>query len=256
MLDDVLWEKGERHLLIFIPIEWHVKVHVLDVSTGKKCPLHADCAVPKKFRGNHVSGACGEFKRIIDQVTTNSDANAVRVFFLWTMIDDNLTIRDCPVGRDVANFFGGKEEDCVGPISDAWFAPCQSMYLFAHCRYPEMFEVGSMLQFLVLCYGLLGDGMDNAAAVLLDVNDGPSPLQIGGDLNCLKSHDGMYCLDGDVAGQMRVDNMGGATRRCGRLWRGTIAAFIVGLNDVIQGGSCCCCRRMHLFSGGQRMQGM
>ncbi len=75
--------------------------------------------------------------------------------------------------------------------------------------------------------------MDNAAAVLLDVNDGPSPLQIGGDLNCLESHDVMHCLDGDVVGKMHVDNTGGATIRCGQPWRGMIAAFFVGLNYVI-----------------------
>ncbi len=187
--------KAERHLHIFIPIEWRIKVHVLDVGTGKRYPLCADCAVPKKFRGNHVSGVCDEFKRIIDQVTANSDANVVRVFFLWMMIDDNLTICDGPVGRGVPNLFGGKEEDCVGPIGGAWFALCQLMHLFAHCQYPEILEVGIMLQFLVFCYGLPGDGMDNAAAVLLNVNDGPSPLQIGGNLNCLKSHDVMHCLD-------------------------------------------------------------
>ncbi len=79
------------------------------------------------------------------------------------MINDNLTICDCPVGRDVPNLFGGKEEDCVGPIGDTWFALCQSIYLFAHCWYPEIFEVRIMLQYLVLCYGLLGDGMDNTS---------------------------------------------------------------------------------------------
>jgi hypothetical protein len=61
---------------------------------------------------------------MIDQVTTNRDANAVRVFFLWSMTDDNLTICDCPVGRDVWNLFGRKEEDCVGPIGDAWLPLC------------------------------------------------------------------------------------------------------------------------------------
>ncbi len=58
-------KERERHLHIFIPIKWHVKVHVLDVGISKTCPLHADRAVPKKFRGDHVSGAGGEFKRII-----------------------------------------------------------------------------------------------------------------------------------------------------------------------------------------------
>jgi hypothetical protein len=51
--------------------------------------------------------------------------------------------------------------------------------------------------------------------MFLDVNNGPSPLLIGGNLNCLKSHDVMHCFDGDVAGQSHVDDMGGATRSCG-----------------------------------------
>jgi hypothetical protein len=101
-----------------------------------------------------------------------------------------------------------------------------------------MFEVGIMLQFLVLCYGYFGDRMDNSAAVLLNVNHGPSPLQIDGNLNCLNSHDVMHRLDGDVARQSRVDDMGGATRSCGQPGCGMVAAFIIGLNDVIQGGSC------------------
>ena len=94
MLNDVLWEEGERHLHIFIPVKRRVKVYVLNVGASKLCPFCTDCAVPKKFGENHVSGVPGEFKRIIDLFTANSDANAVRVFFLWTMIDDNSKIHD------------------------------------------------------------------------------------------------------------------------------------------------------------------
>ena len=38
------------------------------------------------------------------------------------MIDDNSTIHNCPVDRDVPNLFGGIEKDFVGPIGDSWFA--------------------------------------------------------------------------------------------------------------------------------------
>jgi hypothetical protein len=113
-----------------------------------------------------------------------------------------------------------------------------------------------MLQFLVLCYGLLGDRMVNSTAVLFDVNDGPSPLQIGGNLNCLKSHYVMHCLDEDVARKMCVDDTVGASRRCRQLWRGTIVAFIVRLNDVVRGGSGCWCRCLHPFSVGEWTQVM
>jgi hypothetical protein len=33
----------------------------------------------------------------------------------------------------------------------------------------------------------------------------------------------MHCLDEDVARQLHVDDTGGAKRRCGQLWHGTIA---------------------------------
>jgi hypothetical protein len=79
------------------------------------------------------------------------------------------------------------------------------MYLFAYFWYPEMFEVRIMLQFLVLCYGYLGDGMDNAAVVLLDVNDGPNPLQLGCHFEGFESHDVMHSLDGNVTRQVSVD---------------------------------------------------
>ncbi len=95
-----------------------------------------------------------------------------------------------------------------------------------------------MLQFLVLFNGYLGDRMVNTAAVFLDVNDGPSPLRISGNLNCPKSHDVMHCLNGNVAGQSRGENTGGAARNCWQPWRGMIAAVIVGLNDVIRCGCC------------------
>ncbi len=131
------------------------------------------------------------------------------------MVDDNLTIPDCPVSRDVLNLFWGKEEYCVGPIGDTWFALCQLMHFFAHCQCLEMLEVGIVLQFFVLCHGLLGDRMDNAAAVLLDVNEGPSPLQIGGNLKCLKSHDviGIMMVFDVVAtlGGVAIPTLGGGS---------------------------------------------
>jgi hypothetical protein len=77
---------------------------------------------------------------------------------------DNPSISDCPVGRDVTNSIGVKEKDCVSPLGNAaWFALCQPMDFFAHCQYPEMFEVritqrclrsGScciFLQFVMVC---------------------------------------------------------------------------------------------------------
>ncbi len=59
VVDDVLWEKRERHFHIFISVKWRFEIHVLDVSSGKPGASGADGAIPKEFRGDHVSGTRG-----------------------------------------------------------------------------------------------------------------------------------------------------------------------------------------------------
>ncbi len=145
MVDDVLWEKRERHLHTFISIEGHLKIHVLDVSTSKTCTFGADCAVPKEFQRDHVSGKSGEFKWIIDKIPANSDADAVGVLLLWAMVKYNASIcyrADC---GDALNLFVREEEDSVGSLGDTFFALGKTMDFLAHCQYPMVFEVRVML---------------------------------------------------------------------------------------------------------------
>jgi hypothetical protein len=122
VINDVLWEKRERHVHIFISVKWCVEIHVLDVSSGKPGASGADGAVPKEFRGDHVSGMCGEFKWISDKVATDGDTDAVGILFLGTMINNNMSIRYHSVGRDTANVFMGEEENGVGSCGDSHFA--------------------------------------------------------------------------------------------------------------------------------------
>ncbi len=49
VVNDVLWEKRERHFHTFISVKWHFKIHVLDVSSGKPGASGADGAVPKEY---------------------------------------------------------------------------------------------------------------------------------------------------------------------------------------------------------------
>ncbi len=60
---------------------------------------------------------------------------------------------------------------------------------------------------LVLCDRLLGNGMDDTKAVFFNVDDGPSPLQLGCQFEGFKSHDLMHSLDGNVIRQESVDKM-------------------------------------------------
>ncbi len=119
MVNDGLWEKRERHFHRFISVKWHFVIHVLDVSSGKPGASGADGAVPKEFRGDHVSGMHGEFKWISDKVATDGHADVVGILFLGTMINDNTSISYHSVGRDTANVFMGEEENGVGSCGDS-----------------------------------------------------------------------------------------------------------------------------------------
>jgi hypothetical protein len=130
---------------ILKPVEGCFEVHVLDVGAGKAGTLGADGTVPKEFQRDHVSGAGGEFERVVDKVTSNSDAVMVRVLLLWAMVDYNLSIRYHSVAGDMSNFIVGEEEDGVGSFGDTRFALGEAMDFLAKCRYPEIFEVRIML---------------------------------------------------------------------------------------------------------------
>ncbi len=56
-----------------------------------------------------------------------------------------------------------------------------------------------------MCGRLLGNGMNDTKAVFFDVNDGPSPLQLGRHFEGFESHDMMHSLDGNVTRQVSVD---------------------------------------------------
>jgi hypothetical protein len=176
VVDGVLCEKRERHFHIFIPVKWRFKIHVLDVSSGKSGASGADGDVPKEFREDHVSGTSGEFKWINDKVATDGDTDAVGILFLGTMINDSMSIHYHSVGWDTANVFMGEEENGVGSCGDFRFALGEMMWLLAHCRHPEVLEVWIMLQFFILCDGLLGNRMDYSETMFFDVNGRPGPL--------------------------------------------------------------------------------
>ncbi len=85
----------------------------------------------------------------------------------------------------MANLFGHwacsvfhreKGKNGVSGFCDARFPLGKAVELLAHCWHPEVLEVGVVLEFLILCDGLFGDGMDDSKADFFDVDDGSCPL--------------------------------------------------------------------------------
>jgi hypothetical protein len=86
-----------------------------------------------------------EFERVVDKVTSNSDADTIGVLLVWAMVNYNSCIRNHSVVGDMLNFIVGEEEDSVGSFGDTRLALGKAMDSLAKCRYPEIFEVGIML---------------------------------------------------------------------------------------------------------------
>ncbi len=76
----------------------------------------------------------------------------------------------------MANVFMGEEENCVGSCGDSCFALGEMMEFLAHCWHPEVLEVWIMLQFFILCDGLLGNRTDYSETMFFDVDDRAGPL--------------------------------------------------------------------------------
>jgi hypothetical protein len=119
----------------------------------------------------------GQLEGVVNEVPTHGDADAVRIFFLRPMVDDNTSIRNCSVFGDVAYFIVRKEKDDGSGFHDARFPLGEVVELLAHCWHPEVFEVRVVLEITILCDGLFGDGMDDSEADLFNVDaDGSCPL--------------------------------------------------------------------------------
>ena len=92
-----------------------------------------------KFDGDHVDGGRAEVAKDVDEVATNCNAHMVRIVFLRAMIDDNVCVGDNAIVRDASDFVVREKKDSVSTNGNAFFALCQAMEFFGHCRDPKLF---------------------------------------------------------------------------------------------------------------------
>ncbi len=78
----------------------------------------ANDTVPQYFRCGEVCHSCGEFARVGNEVAPGCDADTVGIGFLWSIIDNDVRIRDGAVLRDVLNLLEGQDMDgvCAGCV--------------------------------------------------------------------------------------------------------------------------------------------
>ena len=113
-----------------------IKEHIL-------CPGRTEYAVPQEFRCRDVGRPCGEFARVIDEVSACCDADAMWICLLWTKVDDNPGVRDCSICGDEEDFFVSHHKNCICTFLPRFIVPlCHAAEILSegglpyfHCRW-------------------------------------------------------------------------------------------------------------------------
>jgi hypothetical protein len=117
-----------------------------------------------------------ELERVVDEVAADRDSYPVRIFLLGPMFDDDSCICYGAICWYQSDCVVREKKDGVRSCCKTRLALYKPMEFLAHCWNPEVFEIGVVLQFFILCNGFLCHGMDDTKAMLLDVADWTRPL--------------------------------------------------------------------------------
>ncbi len=79
----------------------------------------------------------------------------VWIVFWGSMINDNVGVHYCSIGRDKSDFFVGQEENGASPFGDTLCTLGQMVDFLAYCWYPDNFQVRIMLYFYIVRWFLL-----------------------------------------------------------------------------------------------------
>ncbi len=88
------WEEGEWHLHVLVSIKGGCQVEILDVEAHVLRAFGAEDTVPHQFRCGEVCCSRRELARVVDEVSSGSDANAMWISLLRTKISDDSSVRD------------------------------------------------------------------------------------------------------------------------------------------------------------------
>lgn len=92
LIDDVGRDDLKRDAHVFVSVEWCSEVEQFEICGEVAGVGGANDTVPEYFGSDQVSGASGEFTGVIDEVTTNGDADSIGVFLLRSVVNNNASI--------------------------------------------------------------------------------------------------------------------------------------------------------------------
>jgi len=92
--NDVVWYVRHFESHVFGANHWCVKIEIFDVNGHELCTFGGDDAVEEDLGGKHVGRGCATIAGVSNSVAANSEADAVRVIFLRSVICTDSSICD------------------------------------------------------------------------------------------------------------------------------------------------------------------
>ena len=145
---------GDPHVLI--PFHRCAEVKIGNVKTVETCTGSGDCAVEHEFSSGDIGCESADYTRVVDQVATNSEADAMRFRFLWAIINNNVEICGFAVGWKLVM---ANEVDGVGAFDVSILQTlCQSTY-FIRTALKPYFACCGLGDELLVCEGSARSGV-------------------------------------------------------------------------------------------------
>ena len=99
---------------VLVPVHWCSKIKEFQVGSNVPGIFSADDTIPHYFQSDKVGSLCSEFARVVYEVATDCDSDAVGVFFQWTVVYNNSSIGNGSVSWDELNALVVEKENGVG----------------------------------------------------------------------------------------------------------------------------------------------
>ena len=145
---------------------FYIKEHIL-------CPGRTEYAVPQEFCCHDVGRTCGEFARVIDEVTSGRDADAVGISFLGAVVDDNSCVRYRAIFGDIGDIGGVHDKHCICTRLARLFVTLgHPPEVFAEGFHPDVPGCGVIHEMLVAADVFASNGVDHGHRVVGVVNNG------------------------------------------------------------------------------------
>ncbi len=171
LLDNAWGGKDERCVHVFVPVKGGQKIEVLYIKAhifGAGC---AEYAVPVELQGGDVSRPCRELARVIDEITTGGDSDAVGICLLRVVVGDLSGMCDNAVFWDIRYVLQGHDKHCIGPFVSCFIITLtHATRVFSECSHPYFHSVWVVHEALVATDELPGCGVNHGHGIMLVVD--------------------------------------------------------------------------------------